>query len=212
VAHRDGFSGGLQARFGKRALLAAVVGLVLAGCASGAAKDSGAAAPGASDRTTATGAVSDTAVDATDPSVASTDPSTVDAGPAAPSTAPLTVPPAVTASPRLASLAGHTIVVDPGHNGNNAAHPKEINAQVFIGNGSKACDSTGTAGNDGYPEHAFTFDVATRLQAILSGAGAHVVMARPTDDSWVCASSIGPASATRPTPSSACRSTATGDP
>jgi len=84
----------------------------------------------------------------------------------------------------IAAVAGHTIVIDPGHNGGNGAHASQINAQVFVGNGSKECDTTGTSGNDGYPEHAFTYDVATRLQALLAGAGADVVLTRPDDIGW----------------------------
>ncbi len=84
----------------------------------------------------------------------------------------------------LGAVAGHVIVLDPGHNGGDSAHLKEITTQVFIGNGSKDCESTGTAGNDGYPEHAFTYDVVRRLQAILTQAGAEVVVTRPSDDGW----------------------------
>jgi N-acetylmuramoyl-L-alanine amidase len=164
-----------------------VLVLTLAGCGAGQSKtsDLGAPDPAEPRATTANSAVvPDTAVAATDTSVASSATSVVVTDRAAPPTAPPTTSSTGLASSRLTALAGHTIVVDPGHNGNDAAHPNEINAQVFIGNGTKACESTGTAGNDGYAEHAFTFDVATRLQAILSESGAHVVMTRPSDDGW----------------------------
>jgi N-acetylmuramoyl-L-alanine amidase len=76
---------------------------------------------------------------------------------------------------------GKTIAIDPGHNGDNYAHPSVINALVFVGNGSKACDTTGTETDDGYTESAFNFDVATRLAALLQAAGAKVVLTRSND-------------------------------
>ncbi|WP_243712840.1 N-acetylmuramoyl-L-alanine amidase [Actinomadura sp. 6K520] len=79
------------------------------------------------------------------------------------------------------ALDGKVIVIDPGHNGGNADHPEEINKKVRIGNGSKACDTTGTASNDGYPEHAFTWDVAKRLAKLLRAEGAEVTLTRKDD-------------------------------
>jgi N-acetylmuramoyl-L-alanine amidase len=77
---------------------------------------------------------------------------------------------------------GQVIVLDPGHNGGNAGHPAQINAQVPAGRGqSKACDTTGTATNAGYTEHAFTWDVANRVQADLVAKGYQVIMTRPND-------------------------------
>lgn len=81
----------------------------------------------------------------------------------------------------LTGLAGRTILVDPGHNGGNNTHPEIINQTVFVGNIFKACDTTGTETNDGYPEYAFTWDVAIRLRAILESAGATVVFTHPDD-------------------------------
>jgi N-acetylmuramoyl-L-alanine amidase len=78
-------------------------------------------------------------------------------------------------------LAGKIIVIDPGHNGANGSHPDEINRPVDIGNGTKACDTTGTAAPDGYTESAFNFDVATRAAALLRGLGATVILTRPDD-------------------------------
>jgi N-acetylmuramoyl-L-alanine amidase len=103
---------------------------------------------------------------------------------AATTTTAATAPPTTTTTPatgELASLAGHTIVVDAGHNGGNAAAPGVINRMVFIGTQYRACDTTGTETDNGYPEHAYTLDVALRLQGILAAAGAHVVMVRTTD-------------------------------
>ena len=81
----------------------------------------------------------------------------------------------------LSALAGRTILIDPGHNGANGAHPEVINQQVFVGNITKSCDTTGTETNDGYPEHAFTWDVAVRLRTILEANGASVVFTHPDD-------------------------------
>ena len=163
------------------------VGLILASCGSGRAIDS-ATGPAASDGSTAT-ITTDEQVATTGPAataVAPADPTTTSSTSSAPSAAPPTTSGAnAAAGPGpLGALAGHTIVVDPGHDGADGQHLGQINAQVFIGNGSKACESTGTAGNDGYPEHAFTWDVANRLQAILAQNGAHVAMTRPSDDGW----------------------------
>ncbi len=76
---------------------------------------------------------------------------------------------------------GKVIVLDPGHNGANASHPEEINKQVFVGNGYKACNTTGTSTPDGYSEHAFTWDVANRLARQLLAEGAKVTLTRKND-------------------------------
>jgi N-acetylmuramoyl-L-alanine amidase len=81
-------------------------------------------------------------------------------------------------------LHGKTIVIDPGHNGANWAHPAEINRFVDAGGFRKACDTTGASTNDGYREPAYNFDVATRLARILRAAGARVVLTRTTNDGW----------------------------
>lgn len=81
-------------------------------------------------------------------------------------------------------LAGKTIAVDPGHNGRDWAHPSEINKLVNAGTLWKACDTTGTATSDGYPEPAFTFDVAQRLKRLLRAAGARVVLTRTSNTGW----------------------------
>jgi N-acetylmuramoyl-L-alanine amidase len=75
------------------------------------------------------------------------------------------------------------VVLDPGHNGANAANPAEINRPVPAGRGrTKACNTTGTATNAGYPEHAFTWDVAVRVRDLLAAAGVEVVLTRQDDD------------------------------
>jgi N-acetylmuramoyl-L-alanine amidase len=91
-------------------------------------------------------------------------------------------PAAAAAGPlNLAAVAGKIIVIDPGHNGANGAHPEIINQPVPMGTGTKACDTTGTATNGGYSEAAFTFDVGTRLAALLRAAGAKVIMTRDSN-------------------------------
>src|SRR5204863_5273955 len=64
-------------------------------------------------------------------------------------------------------LAGKTVAIDPGHNGGNAAHAAEIARLVDAGTLRKACDTVGTSTDDGYAEHAYTFDVSMRLARAL---------------------------------------------
>jgi N-acetylmuramoyl-L-alanine amidase len=74
------------------------------------------------------------------------------------------------------------VVLDPGHNGGNAAHPDVVNAPVPDGaGGTKPCNTTGTETNAGYPEHAFTWDVALRMRDRLAAAGVTVVLTRQDD-------------------------------
>ncbi|MFF7153251.1 N-acetylmuramoyl-L-alanine amidase [Streptomyces sp. NPDC008139] len=86
-----------------------------------------------------------------------------------------------TASPRPLNttgakrpLAGKVVVLDPGHNLNNAKHTAEINKLVNIGTARKECDTTGTETNSGYAEATYTLDVAHRVRAILLARGAQV--------------------------------------
>jgi N-acetylmuramoyl-L-alanine amidase len=79
-------------------------------------------------------------------------------------------------------LRGKMIVIDPGHNGGNAAHPELINRLVPAGGFTKPCDTTGTATLSGYSEASFTLDVAFRLRAILHSEGGNVVLTRSTND------------------------------
>jgi N-acetylmuramoyl-L-alanine amidase len=77
------------------------------------------------------------------------------------------------------SLAGRTIVIDPGHNGGNANAPSVINQLVPAGRGrTKPCNTTGTATDGGYPEANFNWDLALRLKMLLAEQGARVVMTR----------------------------------
>jgi N-acetylmuramoyl-L-alanine amidase len=77
---------------------------------------------------------------------------------------------------------GAVVVLDPGHNGLNAAHPEIINQLVPAGFGQyKPCNTTGTATATGYPEHAYNWDVAVRARAILAQRGITVLLTRPSD-------------------------------
>ena len=49
--------------------------------------------------------------------------------------------------------------------------------------GTKECNTTGAATNDGYPEHAFNWDVALRVRDALSQLGVHTAMSRDDDNS-----------------------------
>jgi N-acetylmuramoyl-L-alanine amidase len=70
------------------------------------------------------------------------------------------------------------VVIDPGHNGANGANPAIINQLVPAGGFTKPCDTTGTETNAGYSEAAFNFDVATRMEALLSAKGIKWVATR----------------------------------
>src|SRR5271167_3731566 len=66
-------------------------------------------------------------------------------------------------------VAGMTVVLDPGHNG---VSDPSISRQVPNGRGgTKECNTSGTATADGYPEHAFTWDVALRVRGALDALG-----------------------------------------
>jgi N-acetylmuramoyl-L-alanine amidase len=104
--------------------------------------------------------------------------------------APAPAPEATTASPDPTvteagpppPLAGLTVAVDPGHNGGNGANPLTVNAPVPDGRGdTKACNTVGASTDAGYPEHAFTWDVGSRLAEGLAELGAVVVLTRPDD-------------------------------
>ncbi len=79
-------------------------------------------------------------------------------------------------------LAGRTITIDPGHDGGNFTHARQIARLVPDGNGVKECDTTGTAAPDGYRETDFNWSVALRLRALLQAEGARVVMTRRSND------------------------------
>ncbi|PRZ43009.1 N-acetylmuramoyl-L-alanine amidase [Antricoccus suffuscus] len=113
-------------------------------------------------------------------------PSTTTSSTTAPTPTPAATPsptPAAPAPPPPNPLAGKVVVIDPGHNGANGANSAAINKQVPDGTGgTKACNTTGTATNDGYAEHAFTWDLSAKLKAILESNGVTVVLTRQDDN------------------------------
>jgi N-acetylmuramoyl-L-alanine amidase len=98
-------------------------------------------------------------------------PTVVTSGRAA--TPPTTAPPA--ASP---PLTGRVVVLDPGHQLGNARFPAEVNRLVDAGGFDKACNTTGTSTDDGYPEATFTWQVAVEVRRRLRALGARVVLTR----------------------------------
>ncbi|GII77422.1 hypothetical protein Sru01_24040 [Sphaerisporangium rufum] len=85
------------------------------------------------------------------------------------------------AKPAEKPLAGKVVVIDPGHNSGNYRHPEIVNKKVNVLTQWKACDTTGTATNDGYAEAAFTWDVAQRMAKALRAEGATVKLTRGGD-------------------------------
>ena len=80
-----------------------------------------------------------------------------------------------------AGIAGMAVFLDPGHNGVNDA---SLNDQVDNGRGgTKACNTSGTATNDGYSEHAFNWAVVGLIAASLDGMSVTTGMSRGDDNS-----------------------------
>jgi N-acetylmuramoyl-L-alanine amidase len=100
--------------------------------------------------------------------------------PGSPSPAPV-----VASTPTPAGVAAPApppvVVLDPGHNAHNGTAAARRLVPDGRG-GQKACNTTGTSTDAGYPEHAFTFDVAQRVATKLEAAGVRVVLTRPDDD------------------------------
>ncbi|MEB3070578.1 Rv3717 family N-acetylmuramoyl-L-alanine amidase [Mycolicibacter sp. MYC017] len=87
-------------------------------------------------------------------------------------------------SPAEPDASGKTVFLDAGHSG---ASDSSINRQVPNGRGgTKPCQTSGTASNDGYPEHSLTWDVTNRIRAALQDARVHTELSRVDD------SSVGP--------------------
>ncbi len=85
-----------------------------------------------------------------------------------------------------APLAGRVVVLDPGHQLGNHNFPRKINRLVPAGGFRKACNTTGTATNGGYPEATFAWQVTRLLEARLERLGAAVKLTRSTNrqDRW----------------------------
>jgi N-acetylmuramoyl-L-alanine amidase len=116
------------------------------------------------------------------PSTSTATPTTSSATP--PTTPPTTPAPTTTEPPAPTTPAAPApvVVLDPGHNGGNAAAPGVIGAPVPDGTGgTKPCNTTGTSTDAGYAEHAFTWDTALRVRDLLVAAGVQVVLTRDDD-------------------------------
>ncbi|MEB3022080.1 Rv3717 family N-acetylmuramoyl-L-alanine amidase [[Mycobacterium] crassicus] len=84
-------------------------------------------------------------------------------------------------SPADPGVAGKTVFLDPGHSGANDA---SIARQVPNGRGgTKPCQTSGTATDDGYPEHSLNWDVTNRIRAALDEMGVHTELSRADDTS-----------------------------
>jgi N-acetylmuramoyl-L-alanine amidase len=84
-----------------------------------------------------------------------------------------------TPNAQASGIAGMSVFLDPGHSGINDS---SITKQVPNGRGgTKDCETTGTSTNDGYPEHSFNWDVATRVRSALDQLGVHTQMSRADD-------------------------------
>ena len=83
-----------------------------------------------------------------------------------------------------AGLSGKVVAIDPGHNGGNEDHPEIINQLIDGGYGQRnVCNTTGTETDEHYPEHEFTWHVASYLKPLLEAKGITVVMTRSNDTS-----------------------------
>jgi N-acetylmuramoyl-L-alanine amidase len=160
----------------------------LTGCAavSGTARLAGSqpspsAASSAATPARGTGAADTSSLAAAGPAPATPGGRSMLGGQSTPGGRPTAEHPVTTPSPSAQPLAGQVIALDPGHNGANWSHPAIINRLVNVLTEWKACDTAGAQTDAGYPEHAFTFDVAKRLARLLRAEGATVVLTRHND-------------------------------
>ena len=85
------------------------------------------------------------------------------------------------AAPGAADVGGMGVFLDPGHNAVNDASTAR---QVPNGRGgTKQCNTSGTATDDGYPEHAFAWAVVGRIQGALDQLGVRTQLSRDNDSS-----------------------------
>jgi N-acetylmuramoyl-L-alanine amidase len=118
-----------------------------------------------------------------DPDPAAAPTSTSAVAPSASAPTPPSAAPTMTTEP-AAPLAGRVVVLDPGHNRDNGAHPAEINRMVDAGGFSKACNTTGTATDDGVPEATVNWELALLVRDRLTDLGARVVLTRDANAGW----------------------------
>jgi N-acetylmuramoyl-L-alanine amidase len=85
------------------------------------------------------------------------------------------------APPAAADIAGMAVFLDPGH---NAVNDASTTRQVPNGRGgTKQCNTSGTATDDGYPEHAFAWSVVGQIQGALNQLGVRTQLSRDNDSS-----------------------------
>ena len=77
-----------------------------------------------------------------------------------------------------------TVVIDPGHNGANGGHVREINRLVDAGGFMKACNTVGTTSLSGLTEAAFNWSVARKLGTLLTAEGWRVIFTRQDNSEW----------------------------
>ena len=96
--------------------------------------------------------------------------------PTAPDGGPARFPPTATGI-----LDGQVVLVDPGHNGGNAAAASVVNRLIWNGREHETCDTTGAQTDSGYTEALFNWNVAQHLTADLRAEGATVVLTRTSN-------------------------------
>jgi len=75
-------------------------------------------------------------------------------------------------------LSGIRVALDPGHQLGNHNFPEQIHRLVPAGGFYKACNTTGTQTNGGFPEATLNFRVARLVKARLEALGAQVFLTR----------------------------------
>ena len=68
-------------------------------------------------------------------------------------------------------MVGEVIAIDPGHDGGNVGRPASSTSPSSRGNFTESCDTVGPRPAVGYAEHAFNFDVGSRLESLLGMKG-----------------------------------------
>jgi N-acetylmuramoyl-L-alanine amidase len=82
---------------------------------------------------------------------------------------------------RAAGIAGMAVFLDAGH---NAVNDASTNQQVPNGRGgTKQCNTSGTATDDGYSEHAFNWAVVGLISGSLDQLGVRTQISRDNDSS-----------------------------
>lgn len=161
-----------------RILFAAVAALLVVGCTAAPEPSTPATASATSSSASSTAGSAAGSASATASTTHPKLPAPVSSQPATTAKKPSPSTPPTTNK----TLAGTTIVLNPGHNGGNASNTAAINRQVPAGFGEyKACDTTGTETNAGYPEHAFNWDVSLRVRTLLRARGVQVILTRNSD-------------------------------